>query len=61
MIYPVRTATAIIATVDDDCALVLTLLGLPMPIRVYIFNYLGETQDELMGLTLVSKQAYEDF
>ena len=60
MIYPVRTATAIIATVDDDCALVLTLLGLPVPIRVYIFNYLGETQDELMGLTHVSKQVHDD-
>jgi hypothetical protein len=61
MINPVRrTATAIIATVDDDCALVLTLLGLPIPLRAHIFNYLGETQDELMNLALVSKQVYTD-
>ncbi|MGK3744344.1 MAG: hypothetical protein ACI90V_011204 [Bacillariaceae sp.] len=53
------TATSITATAEED-VLLLTLLGLLMPLRVYIFNYLGETQDELMNLTLVSKQVYTD-
>ena len=38
----------------------LTLLGLPFPIRVSILNYLGQTQDELMNLTLVSRKVNED-
>jgi hypothetical protein len=36
------------------------LISLPTPLRVYIFNYLGQTQEELMNLTLVSKQVCED-
>ena len=40
---------------------VLTLMSLPVPIRVIIFNMLGQqTQAELTDLTLVSKQVYED-
>jgi hypothetical protein len=35
-------------------------MDLPVPIRVCILNYLGQTQNELMNLTLVSKQVYED-
>ena len=45
---------------DDGLVIVSTLLNLPVPLRVYIFNYLGETQDELIDLTLISKQVYED-
>ena len=45
---------------DDGLVIVTTLLNLPMPLRVYIFNYLGETQDELIDLTLISKQVHED-
>ncbi|OEU11631.1 hypothetical protein FRACYDRAFT_244749 [Fragilariopsis cylindrus CCMP1102] len=37
-----------------------SFLGLPDSIRVIILNYLGETQDELITLTLVSKRVYED-
>lgn len=37
-----------------------TMLGLPTPIRVYILNYLGETQEELRNLTLLSKQVNKD-
>ena len=36
-------------------------LGLPTPLRrVYIINYLGQTQEELNNLTLLSKQVCED-
>ena len=36
-------------------------LGLPTPLRrVYIINYLGQTQEELSNLTLVSEQVCED-
>jgi hypothetical protein len=35
-------------------------MDLPVPIRVCIFNCLGQTEDELMNLTLVSKQINED-
>jgi hypothetical protein len=41
---------------DDD----ISFLDLYDHIRVAILNYLGETQDELITLTLVSKQVYED-
>jgi hypothetical protein len=34
----------------------LKLLDLPIPLLVHIFNNLGKTQEELMNLTLVSKQ-----
>jgi hypothetical protein len=37
-----------------------TYMLLPDSIRVSILNHLGETQDELINLTLVSKQFYED-
>jgi hypothetical protein len=33
---------------------------LPVPVRIVIFNYLGQTQDELINLTLVSKQFCRD-
>jgi hypothetical protein len=36
------------------------LLDLPVAIRIRIFNYLGETQEELINLPLASKQTYED-
>jgi hypothetical protein len=45
---------------DDGLVIVSTLLNLPVPLRVYIFNYLGETQDELIDLTLISKQVHDD-
>jgi len=32
-------------------------MDLPVPIRVSIFNCLGQTQEELMNLTLVSKRS----
>jgi hypothetical protein len=50
------------AKINNDGLLVsaLALMGFPIPIRVSILNYLGETQDELINLTLVSKQMYED-
>jgi hypothetical protein len=38
----------------------LSLISLPVSVRVSILNHLGETQDELVNLTLVSKQMYED-
>jgi hypothetical protein len=38
----------------------LSLMSLPTPLRVSIFNYLGETQDELIDLILVSKDLHED-
>jgi hypothetical protein len=38
---------------DDDGLVLLTLLDLPMPLRVYIFNYLGETQEARSGWTLL--------
>ncbi|OEU14193.1 hypothetical protein FRACYDRAFT_240726 [Fragilariopsis cylindrus CCMP1102] len=37
-----------------------SFLGLYDHIRVNILNYLGETNDELITLTLISKQVYED-
>jgi hypothetical protein len=40
--------------------LMLTLFSLPIPLRISILNYLGQTQEELMNLTLVSKQIYKD-
>ena len=39
---------------------VLTLVSLTAPLRVHIFNYLGQRQDELINLTLLSKQFYKD-
>jgi hypothetical protein len=36
------------------------MMNLTVPLRVYILNYLGETQEELMTLTLVSEQMHED-
>jgi hypothetical protein len=57
MTIPDTVATA--KTVDDGLC-VLTLLDLPVPLRVSILNYLGQTQEELMNLTLVSKQLYKD-
>jgi hypothetical protein len=36
------------------------LPSLTAPLRVHIFNYVGKTQDELINLTLVSKQFYKD-
>jgi hypothetical protein len=39
---------------------VLVLMSLTVSIRVHILNYLGQTQDELTNLTLVSKQMYQD-
>jgi hypothetical protein len=47
---------------EDSVAVVLrlTLTGLPTPIRIHIFNYLGHTQEELTNLTLASKSVYED-
>ncbi|OEU18007.1 hypothetical protein FRACYDRAFT_238438 [Fragilariopsis cylindrus CCMP1102] len=38
---------------------VLSLLDLHIPLLFRIFNYLGETQDELRNLILVSKQVYQ--
>ncbi|OEU09800.1 hypothetical protein FRACYDRAFT_248057 [Fragilariopsis cylindrus CCMP1102] len=38
---------------------ILTLLDLPISLLAHIFNHLGKTQEELMNLTLVSKQVYE--
>jgi hypothetical protein len=40
--------------------LLLTLMYLTVPLRVCIFNYLGQTQEEFMDMTLVSKQVYKD-
>lgn len=45
---------------DNDVAVSSLLMALPKPVRVYILNYLGETQKELRTLTLVSKQIQED-
>ena len=36
------------------------LMSLPVHIRVDILNYLGETQHELLTMTLISKQVYKD-
>ena len=36
------------------------LMSLPAHIRVDILNYLGETQHELLTMTLISKQVYKD-
>jgi hypothetical protein len=38
---------------------ILALLDLHIPLLFCIFNYLGETQDELRNLILVSKQVYQ--
>jgi len=49
-------------TTEDNTAVVMknkfvgTLMGLPISVRVHILNYLGETQEELRALTLISKQ-----
>jgi hypothetical protein len=48
------------ANVDNDDGLMLTFLSLPMPLRIHILNYLGQTQEELMDLRLISRQIYED-
>jgi hypothetical protein len=37
-----------------------SLISLPVSVRVSILNHLGEAQDELVNLTLVSKQMYKD-
>jgi len=39
---------------------VVTLMGLPISVRIDILNYLGETQEELRSLTLISKQFNHD-
>ena len=36
------------------------LLDFPKSVRIRIFNYLGETQEERINLALISKQTYED-
>jgi hypothetical protein len=47
--------------INNQVPSVLTLMSLPVPVRVTIFNMLGQqTQEELTDLTLVSKQVYED-
>jgi hypothetical protein len=46
---------------DDDDGLTLTLLDLTMPLRIMIFNYLGETQDELTNLTLTTSHRMENY
>ena len=46
--------------INNEGLSALTLLGLPFPIRVSILNYLGQTQDELLNLTFVSKVVNED-
>jgi hypothetical protein len=64
------TSTRDVANDDDDddakisnegtTSAVITLTSLTISVRIYILNYLGQTQDELMNLTLVSKQIYKD-
>jgi hypothetical protein len=46
--------------INNEGLSALTLLGLPFPIRVAILNYLGQTQDDLVNSTLVSKKVNED-
>jgi hypothetical protein len=43
-----------------DGVAVSTLLGLPIHLRVTILNFLGQTQDELRTLTIISKQFYKE-
>jgi hypothetical protein len=45
---------------DDGFPSLLKLLDLHVDLRVNIFNYLGQTQEELMNLTLVSKKVNTD-
>jgi hypothetical protein len=61
------SAISIVNDNDDDAKInneglsaAFTLMSLTVHIRVYIFNYLGQTQHELINLTLVSKEVYED-
>jgi len=51
------TTTSNMGVKDSD--FVTTLMGLPISVQIDIFNYLGETQEELRTLTLISKQSYE--
>ncbi|MGK3755532.1 MAG: hypothetical protein ACI8RD_007842 [Bacillariaceae sp.] len=64
-----KPATTTVVTNDDDDNEVLVSSSttpllvdlLPIPLRVYILNYLGEqTLDEIINLILVSKKMYED-
>jgi hypothetical protein len=41
---------------QQEVSAVLTLMDLTIPVLFHIYNYLGETQEELINLTLVSKQ-----
>jgi len=47
---------------DNSCdtSSVLTLMGLPVTLRIYILNFLGETQEELRTLTVISKAINKD-
>jgi hypothetical protein len=41
---------------QQEVSAVLTLMDLTIPVLFHIYNFLGETQEELINLTLVSKQ-----
>ncbi|OEU15009.1 hypothetical protein FRACYDRAFT_239689 [Fragilariopsis cylindrus CCMP1102] len=45
---------------DDDGLPLLNLLDLHVDLRISIFNYLGQTQEDLFNLTLVSKKVNTD-
>ena len=54
------TSVPALATTDIENRFLYTLMVLPKTIRVYILTFLGETQEELRELPLVSKQFYKD-
>jgi hypothetical protein len=48
------------ASINNVGLRAIKLMDLTASLRVCIFNYLGQTQEELVNLTVVSKQVYED-
>jgi len=50
----------VVASSTTSTTFVLTLMDLPMTARLDIWNFLGETQEEMRTLTLLSKQSNLD-
>mmetsp|Transcript_2461 Transcript_2461/g.2837 ORF Transcript_2461/g.2837 Transcript_2461/m.2837 type:complete len:345 (-) Transcript_2461:314-1348(-) len=50
----------VVASSTTTSTFVLTLMDLPMTARLDIWNFLGETQEEMSTLTLLSKQSNRD-
>ena len=69
MTYSLHVTTRVLAPHEDSVSAIasdqdisiLTLMHLPTPLCIHTLNYLGETQEELETLTVLSKKFNEDY